>query len=371
MNLNFLREIPKAELNLSFVKSVPMDVIIKLAEDNSIILPTYDEEDLKREIFLKENLDKFFALLKKEKDISFALQSLVEKALSYGIKHLEIKLCPYDFVSDELNLEAVFRVLEKTVSKIKKELKKRYILNTYFDIAFIFMIKDGFTFYKNEYTKKLENQLPYLNEDKLNTLLFENILQTYKKLGSPKSIRGIDYYGMKKRQNIGTFMLYSSFQNFKNEENFIEKILEFLPNRIVYSDLIFLQNDECFERFLKFFSRMSMSFQVDFAKEFIKNDFYSNARLKIEKLLDKNVSFTISSSSLTFEDPLLNYNNFIESNNLSSFAFKKIILEGFRKAFINEGYASKKEKIRLLIAQYGKLEKKYKLGFIPSEIEFL
>lgn len=114
---HFLAQLPKAELHNHLDGSLRLDTILELAKKQTIKLPTFNREELKKLLLNDENcqsLKEYFipfdislSVLQTEEALEQSTFELLEDVHKENVKYLEIRFSPLLHTSTGLNMDAV------------------------------------------------------------------------------------------------------------------------------------------------------------------------------------------------------------------------------------------------------------------------
>lgn len=115
--VHVLKRLPKAELHCHLDGAVRLETIIDLAQEQAVLLPSYDPEELAKHVVVDENCDSLvkylrgfditLLVLQKAYAITRAVYEICEDAVADGIRYLEIRFSPILHTREGLTLSAI------------------------------------------------------------------------------------------------------------------------------------------------------------------------------------------------------------------------------------------------------------------------
>ena len=127
--IKFIRRIPKTDLHVHLGGSLRLATLIELAKKHKVKLPSYSDDGLRRLVFkdhyanLPEYLRGFayaHAVMQNAENLERAAFELAEDNLAEGVRYLEVRFAPQNYINDQLDMETVVRSVCRGLEQAQK-----------------------------------------------------------------------------------------------------------------------------------------------------------------------------------------------------------------------------------------------------------
>jgi len=145
----FIRRIPKTDLHVHLGGSLRLSTLIELAKKHKVTLPSYTEEGLRRLIFkdhyahLPDYLKGFaytHAVMQNADNLERIAFELAEDNLAEGVRYLEVRFAPQNYIRDRLDMERVVRSVCRGLERAQRRHNQTRPVQSGDDIPFHFGI---------------------------------------------------------------------------------------------------------------------------------------------------------------------------------------------------------------------------------------
>ncbi len=129
ISTEFIRYIPKTDLHVHLGGSMRLPTLIELAKKHKVKLPSYTEDGMRRLVFknhyanLPEYLQGFaytHAVMQNAENLERVAFELAEDNLAEGVRYLEVRYAPQNYINDRLDIEQVVRSVCRGLARAQK-----------------------------------------------------------------------------------------------------------------------------------------------------------------------------------------------------------------------------------------------------------
>ena len=149
ISTEFIRRIPKTDLHVHLGGSMRLSTLIELAKRHKVKLPAYTEDGMRRLVFkdhyadLPEYLKGFsytHAVMQTPENLERVAFELAEDNLAEGVRYLEVRYAPQNYINDQLDMEKVVRSVCRGLERAQKRHNRSKPVTSETDIPFHFGI---------------------------------------------------------------------------------------------------------------------------------------------------------------------------------------------------------------------------------------
>ena len=129
ISTEFIRRIPKTDLHVHLGGSMRLPTLIELAKKHKVKLPSYTEDGMRRLVFKNHyaNLPEYLrgfaythAVMQNAENLERVAFELAEDNLAEGVRYLEVRYAPQNYINDRLDIEAVVRSVCRGLARAQK-----------------------------------------------------------------------------------------------------------------------------------------------------------------------------------------------------------------------------------------------------------
>jgi adenosine deaminase len=144
---DFISKIPKTDLHLHLDGSLRLETLIELAKKESVKLPAYTKEGLKKLVFkdyyknLPEYLEGFgytCAVLQNPENLERTAYELAQDNIAEGVRYIEVRFAPQLHTANNMTMSDSIRAVIKGLEKAKKEHNQKKEVRDNIDVPFHF-----------------------------------------------------------------------------------------------------------------------------------------------------------------------------------------------------------------------------------------
>jgi len=149
ISTEFIRRIPKTDLHVHLGGSMRLPTLIELAKKYKLKLPSYTEDGMRRLVFkdnyanLPEYLKGFaytHAVMQNAENLERVAFELAEDNLAEGVRYLEVRYAPQNYINDRLDIEEVVCSVCRGLERAQKRHNQTKLVTSGVDIPFHFGI---------------------------------------------------------------------------------------------------------------------------------------------------------------------------------------------------------------------------------------
>jgi adenosine deaminase len=149
ISAEFICRIPKTDLHVHLGGSMRLSTLIELAKKHKVKLPSYTEEGMRRLVFkdhyadLPDYLKGFsctHAVMQNAENLERVAFELAEDNLAEGVRYLEVRYAPQNYINDRLDMETVVRSVCRGLERAQKRHNRTKPVTSGADIPFHFGI---------------------------------------------------------------------------------------------------------------------------------------------------------------------------------------------------------------------------------------
>lgn len=401
----FIADLPKTDLHLHLDGSLRLDTLIELAKAKNVELPSYSEEGL-RELVFKEgysNLPEYLhgfkytcAVLDEPESLERVAYELAWDNLNEGVRYFEVRFAPLLHVNDQMDLETVFRAINKGLARAKKEFNERLHSGIgsgpEFEYGMIAcamrMFTGGFSPYYAKFTEAHQYMPPKRLFGLASSELARAVVAIKQKTNLP--IVGFDLAGAEDgypaEDHVEAFdYIHRNFMKKTvhageayGPESIFQAITSLHADRIGHGyhllDEDFIQDPriedhQAYVRDLaQYIAESRLTLEVCLTsnmdtdpslKSIADHPFGKMRNLKLSTTLCTD-NRLVSNTSVTRELKLA-----VDNFDISNRDLKSLIIYGFKRSFFPHPYAQKRKYVRGVIDYYREVEEKHGIGVEP------
>jgi len=401
----FITDLPKTDLHIHLDGSLRLGTLIDLAKAKGIELPSYTEAGLRENVFkegytdLTDYLHGFkytCAVLDDPESLERVAYELAWDNLNEGVRYFEVRFAPLLHVNDKMDLETVFRAVDKGLGRAKREfntqLAKEERREPEFEYGMIACAMRMFTGAFSPFYAKISEAHRFMPPKKLYALASQELARAVVSIRDKTNlpIVGFDLAGAEDGHPAEDHVEAFDFVH----RNFLKKTVhagEAYGPESIFQAITRLHADRIGHGYHLLDEDFIQDPRIEDHTAYVRNlaQYIAESRLTLEVCLTSNMDTDPSlksiadhpfakmralklSTTLCTDNRLISRTTVtrelklaVDHFGLSNRDLKSLIIYGFKRSFFPKPYAEKRRYVRGVIDYYREIEEKHGIGVEP------